>query len=324
MPGTALPTRTVLRSADLDETRHVVGAAFCPHSLELSDASAALATRYRSVQVDDIGVTVLDYGAPVRIATRGAGDFFLVEIPLGGRSTITTGGQTVVADRATGAVLSFRESVVITRAERSPQLIVRIERPALDAQLRALVGPRAGAPLRFAPALDLTSVAGRSWRRLVDLLRVEVEQEGALVHAPAVRAQVRSLLLTQLLSCQPSNYSDVLRQDGPVPLPKVVRRAVDLIDGHADEPLTVEDVALATGISVRALQQGFRRYVGSTPTEYLRDVRLERVRSALLAGDPGTLTVTDVASRWGFTHLGRFAGEYRRRFAESPSATLRR
>lgn len=320
-----LPTlaRTVLRSADVDETREVVGAAFCPHTLELADRSAPLATRYRAVQVGDIGVTVLDYGAAVHITTHGSGDVILVEIPLGGRSTVTCAGDTVDADRSTGAVLSLREPTTVRRSAHSPQLIVRIERSALEEQLRSLTGSVVRGPLRFAPKLDLTTAAARSWRRLVDLFRLEADDDGALVQDPAALLQFRSLLLTQLLTLQPHNHSDTLRGPARAPIPRLVRRAAELIDDHADEPLTVEDIAQATGISVRALQQGFRQYLDTTPTEYLRDVRLERVRTALRAADRSTVTVTDVAFRWGFTHLGRFAGDYRRRFGESPSTTLR-
>lgn len=315
--------RTVLRSSDVDETREVVGAAFCPHSLELSDRSAPLATRYRAVQVGDIGVTVLDYGAPVQITTRGAGDVVLVEIPLGGRSTVTAGGVSVDTDRSTGAVLSLREPATIRRAARSPQLIMRIERTALDEQIRVLTGAPVTTPLRFDTRLDLTTAAGRSWRRLVELFRLEAEQDGALVSQHTALLQLRSLLLTQLLDFQPHNYRAALDRPTPAPLPKLLQRAVDLIGDHAAEPLTVEDIAAATGISVRALQQGFRQHLDCTPTEYLRDIRLERVHADLRAADRTTLTVTDVAFRWGFTHLGRFAGDYRRRFGESPSATLR-
>jgi transcriptional regulator GlxA family with amidase domain len=65
-----------------------------------------------------------------------------------------------------------------------------------------------------------------------------------------------------------------------------------------------------------------RRYVGGSPTAHLRRVRLDRVRAELSAARPGT-TVSDVAYRWGFTHLGRFAGAYAKRFGEPPSTTLR-
>jgi AraC-like DNA-binding protein len=42
-----------------------------------------------------------------------------------------------------------------------------------------------------------------------------------------------------------------------------------------------------------------------------------------LASPGATTTVTDVALKWGFNHLGRFSGFYVRQFGEAPSETLR-
>jgi AraC-like DNA-binding protein len=57
--------------------------------------------------------------------------------------------------------------------------------------------------------------------------------------------------------------------------------------------------------------------------EFLRRIRFERARDELLAADGGA-TVLAVALRWGFSHPSRFAVEYRTRYGESPSETLRR
>jgi len=58
---------------------------------------------------------------------------------------------------------------------------------------------------------------------------------------------------------------------------------------------------------------------------YLRDRRLERAHEDLTDAIPSDgVTVTDVAERWGFHHLGSFAALYRNRWGESPSETLRR
>ena len=76
-------------------------------------------------------------------------------------------------------------------------------------------------------------------------------------------------------------------------------------------------------VSARSLQDGFQRSIGVPPMRYLRNVRLDRVHDDLLAAGPDEATVSQVAGRWGFLHLSRFAAAYRERFGQSPSQTLR-
>ena len=97
-----------------------------------------------------------------------------------------------------------------------------------------------------------------------------------------------------------------------------------LIQDRPAHPFTVATLARSVGISARALQDGFRQHLGLSPLQYLRAVRLRAVRDELLALDAeDSTTVADVATRWGFTHLGRFAQYYRDRYGEPPSRTLR-
>ena len=77
-------------------------------------------------------------------------------------------------------------------------------------------------------------------------------------------------------------------------------------------------------VSVRSLQQGFRRYMGASPMAYLREVRLRRAHQSLLDSDPSIASVASVAYNWGFTNLGRFAAAHTARYDEPPAATLRR
>ena len=89
-----------------------------------------------------------------------------------------------------------------------------------------------------------------------------------------------------------------------------------------DELPSVSWLCEAIGVSERGLQYAFREYVGVSPLAYMRICRLNRVRTVLRESCLGETTVTDVAMRFGFLHLGRFAADYRRFFGESPSATL--
>ena len=56
---------------------------------------------------------------------------------------------------------------------------------------------------------------------------------------------------------------------------------------------------------------------------FLKAQRLNAAYGKLLAAEPESTSVTDVALRYGFNHLGKFAIEYKRTFRESPSKTLR-
>lgn len=103
-----------------------------------------------------------------------------------------------------------------------------------------------------------------------------------------------------------------------------VRTMVEYLHAHAHEPITVTMLAGTVGLSVRAVQQAFQRTLEISPMAYLQQIRLERVRDALLTATPGTIAVGDIARAWGFTHMGRFAGTYAHHFGEYPSDTLRR
>ncbi|WP_433291778.1 helix-turn-helix transcriptional regulator [Actinoplanes sp. CA-030573] len=79
----------------------------------------------------------------------------------------------------------------------------------------------------------------------------------------------------------------------------------------------------AAHVSIRTIQLAFRRHLNTTPTRYLRRVRLHRVHHELQAADPTTTTVFAVASRWGFGDHSRFTAAYHHTYDTTPSQTLR-
>ncbi|WP_156748004.1 helix-turn-helix transcriptional regulator, partial [Mycobacterium sp. E3198] len=92
----------------------------------------------------------------------------------------------------------------------------------------------------------------------------------------------------------------------------------------ADTDIGIGDIAGATYVTPRAIQLMFRRQLDTTPTEYVRRVRLHRAHDELIAAEPSSSTVTEIAQRWGFAHTGRFAVLYRQTYGQSPHATLKR
>jgi AraC-like DNA-binding protein len=103
----------------------------------------------------------------------------------------------------------------------------------------------------------------------------------------------------------------------------LVRRAIEICEA-ASAPISVSDLATACSVSKRVLELGFQETVRSTPSRFIRQSRMNRVRRELSVSDPASDRVTDVLSRFGVSELGRFAVEYKSLFGESPSGTLRR
>jgi len=105
---------------------------------------------------------------------------------------------------------------------------------------------------------------------------------------------------------------------------RLVRKAEHYVFAHLDDSIRMAKLCREIGTSARSLEYASRSIYGMGAMEYLRTVRLNEVRKALLkAGSPARTTVTAAAMYWGFWHLGEFAAAYRRLFGETPSGTLR-
>jgi AraC family ethanolamine operon transcriptional activator len=105
---------------------------------------------------------------------------------------------------------------------------------------------------------------------------------------------------------------------------QVIRAAMDTVDQHDCEYITVGDLATAAGVSERTLRTSFQEYFGMGPMGFLKRRTLNQVRKTLQTADPSVTTVTQAATQFGVWELGRFAQDYRQLFGELPSATLRR
>lgn len=102
----------------------------------------------------------------------------------------------------------------------------------------------------------------------------------------------------------------------------VLRRLKSLLDADQEGSLSAVTLCETLNISQRTLNRVCREGLGMGPQRYLKLLRLDRTRAALLSGTE--LTVGTVAVQHGFWEFGRFSADYRERFGELPSATLRR
>jgi AraC-like DNA-binding protein len=196
---------------------------------------------------------------------------------------------------------------------------------SLDMSLLARALPDAPpGPARFTGYRPATCAAGRHWARTVDYLTELLANPEASAQPLIIGTAARHLAATALATFPNTMMPGHRPCDRTDATPPTLRRAVEFIESHAGSDICLGDVAAALRVTPRAVQQAFRRHLETTPTEYLRRVRLERAHRDLLAADAGRgETVAAIARRWGFHSLSRFADRYRAAYGEPPSRTLR-
>jgi len=103
---------------------------------------------------------------------------------------------------------------------------------------------------------------------------------------------------------------------------KIALQIRDRIYKRVTKKVTISSLAEEFGVSEQTLQNAFKSLFGITPNKFLRNLKLNHVRAALIKADPKNDTIVRIANRWGFTHMGHFSRYYTDLFGENPSVTL--
>ena len=236
-------------------------------------------------------------------------------------SVLSVDGKSVVTTPSSAVMLPPECSLRIERPAGSGMFLIRTTPHALAHRFQSLAGRELQGPLQFTLEIDLSTEPCASALRLVRFVISEMESTGPYPMDPARNSALEGLLLSALLAL-PNNHSGYLAGDfrGQIS-PRLVRIAEEFMDAQSGQQVTISDLLAICGSTRSVLFEAFRRFRNHTPMEFLMDRRMQTARRLLQSAAHDS--VTSVAQDCGFTHLGRFAVEYRARFGESPSQTLR-
>jgi AraC-like DNA-binding protein len=312
----------VISSADdLDSAAVALSDAYSDVIVAVPSATHRLKLQLRSVRLPTMSVGDLRISrATVRSACY---PWYAVCLPIRGQIRISQNGSSATVAGAHGAVVSPGKPVSVEYLTDDCRMeTLLFDRADLETELSNLLGCAAiTSPVRF--DLQLARVDGAPFRRALEIAHDELQSPDGLMTVPLMSARLGRLVIAGLLVSQPHNYTGELTQPRGVSGPRAIRTAVALIEERPKEIETVGDIAKAVGLSVRALDDGFRRHLGTSPMAYLREVRMAGAHAELVASDPGATTATLIAYTWGFGNYGRFVAAYRIRYGCTPSQTLR-
>ncbi|WP_181138727.1 AraC family transcriptional regulator [Streptomyces sp. Ru73] len=276
-----------------------------------------------AVRLGPVTVASVAYGTDVLSRSEGLGVAYHVNVPVGGQAVQSHRGEVFRATAAEGRVPVFEPTGALAGEldAEAEVLALSFDRHAVEAALEEFL-EHPVRPLHFPGGLDLLNGRGRTLAALARTVAGELAEPSGLLDHPPVAASFADSLLTAMLYATPHQYREELADPATRTCPRPVKRAVDAMQADPAHPFTVRELARLAGVGPRSLQAGFKQHLETTPMAYLRRLRLERAHADLVRFGPA-VSVTEVAGRWGFTHLGRFAAAYQSRYGRLPSQAHR-
>ena len=229
---------------------------------------------------------------------------------LRGNIEIAAGIDVIGLNAGCAAITCPVRGPVVRSGPGSARLHLSVKQDAMIRHLAALLDEPVGVPLEFASAMPINRGYGRSLADSLRLAAADGDDAGGILINPLASSAFEQFVLTALLVSHPHNYTDALRRRERPLAPRAVKRAIDYIQAHLDEPIGLYQIVAASGVPGRTLLKHFRDFRGTSPMGDLRQARFQKVHQALRRAAPEE-EVTGIAAAHGFTHMGRFSVEYR-------------
>lgn len=312
----------IFKQQDLHETCKNVGQIFKPHSLKVLPHEKSFSASMHHVQTGALSISRLEYSADVIIEPEQLDKFYLVQIPTQGYAEIEFGKEKFISYAQVASLISPNQSLRMRWRANSPQLILKISKEDFAHHCQQHIIQSENKTILFNPKLDFATQSGAYFLGLLRTVMDALNSEQHPLHHPLAFKQFESNLFNALIYGQANDaFCKADQYLGKNIAPYFIKRAENYMREHLHEPLNVEIIAQAAGVSARTLFTGFKNHLGITPMAHLKELRFEQAHLELLKNEH--LSVTDIALKWGFSHLGRFSQEYKRRYGELPSSTKR-
>jgi AraC-like DNA-binding protein len=281
----------------------------------------AINMSYRHVDIPGLSIYRLRYGAPVRLELSPPEDHYILQLTLKGSTAACFDGKIeTISNPGDFIVVNPGRDFTKKWEAEADQLMLRISAAALGQAMGNGIGDLAGRHVIFEPqtvSLEKTPTLFGYIRMLCE----DFDSGECMLAKPSIAKSVVTSIASLMLHSLPNDKERTpYSLQSPV-VPYYVQRALNFIQAHYQQDLTLGRIAAASAVSRRALHRGFQKFRNQTPMQYLRSVRLDKAHQRLREMPIASGTVTAVAEACGFRHLGRFSRAYAARFGELPSET---
>lgn len=285
------------------------------HELRMSrhhDSSASLQHR----KVGALNLCRLSYGTQARIVSEGLPDIYHVQFILRGHCRYELWRDSLSLPAGHVLVINPDDPVDLTYSEDCEKFIVKIPTGMLNDACEEHRWFKPNERIKF----NQVPYKFAELDSLIQLLTIVCQEAESGLATPQMLQHYNRVVSGKLMTLLKHNVC----METPAAHSVCFDRLVQYIDERIKDNLTAESLAAYSRMSLRSLYLLFERHARTTPKNYIRQKKLERVHSTLMDTTQNIHNVTAIALDYGFTHLGRFSELYKSTFGMLPSESLRR
>lgn len=305
---------TIFQSANPFAVSEYVNEHVGSHDLRLrqgDNASATLAHR----KFGNMDLCRLTYGRQARVISDGLGDIYHLQFILQGQCRYEMHRESACIPAGHLLVINPDDPIDLTYSEDCEKFILRLPTNLLQ---EACVENRW---LKPQEGIRFQSIPYRfqELESLLYLLTLICQEAESGLISPQLLGHYNRVIATKLMTMLRHNVS----LDAPSLTGVSFERLVQYIEENIKRDLCVDELARQARMSTRSLYLLFEKHAKTTPKNFIRQKKLEAVYNALMDPACRFANITALALDYGFTHLGRFAENYRETFGVLPSDSLK-
>jgi len=312
----SLDQHKIVHSNDIDDARLQISQRVSPHKIEMTGHADLLDVNFSGVHLDGIALLHAYYGCSIEAKPEHS-EFYYTHTMLQGNSEIEHGKNQCETITGDTVVLSPSVPYNMKLHEKCDRIVIRIDPEQVKSHLSKLLYREVDKNLVF----DLKLKNAATWWNTINYILCQIENEPRVLHSKNVQRTYAQLIISNLLELHNHNYIDKLQQQGEDMMCPQIRSAIDYIQSRLHKNLSLAE--RHCNVSARTLQRSFLKHLGTSPTAYVRNSRLDAIRDELQSiSDFENGCIKRTLLDYGVIDFGRFAQYYRARFGCTPKETV--
>ncbi len=309
----------VFKAQDIDQAYEQMSKYSAKFKLDLLGNSKDLDVNFSGIHLAGLGIMRARYGTSIYLEPNGD-SFYFAHTILRGSSQVGYKNDSYDCCQGDSVILSPSTDYSARLDDDCDRLMLRIAPSEIRSYLSSVLCQELTADIEFDSGVDTNGVLSNA----INFVLRQIAIEPRILERNELKIAYSRMIIANLVMLHSHNYSNKIHLQPKAMLSPQLKRAVDFIWAKSDQAISAADVALHCNVALRTLQRGFIKYLDTTPTHYIRNVKLELVHEKLQqSAQRGNSSVKQILLDLGVVDFGRFANYYRSKYGCTPSETMK-